>query len=247
MNHAAPHHLDPAQRTARAVAAPLRAHAAALTAQWLALLTVLTLALLLAAHPAQAAGMDRQQALKGLEAAASVTRLDAVKRLGEVGLASDSDALLDRLADDDMQVRAAAAQAVWKAWGRSGDADIDTQYQLGLRQLSTGDLDEAIATFGLILRHKPAFAEAWNKRATAYYLRGDFVRSLADCDKVFELAPRHFGALAGAATIHARLGRPERALELFKRALAVNPNMDDSVEIIRTLEKQIADKRGDMI
>ncbi|MFM2120767.1 MAG: hypothetical protein RL722_2235, partial [Pseudomonadota bacterium] len=110
-----------------------------------------------------------------------------------------------------------------------------------------GELDESIETLDVLIRHRPDFAEAWNKRATAYYLRGNFVRSLADCDKVFELNPRHFGALAGAAIIHARMNRPEKALELFKRALAVNPNMDDAPETIRVLEQQIAAKRGDMI
>jgi tetratricopeptide (TPR) repeat protein len=189
----------------------------------------------------------RDKALADLQAASSVTRLEAVKRLGEVGLSSDADALITRLTDDDMQVRAAAAQAVWRAWGRTGDAAIDAQYKRGLQQLSEGDLDEAIATYSLIVRNKPDFAEAWNKRATAHYLRGDFKRSLKDCDEVFKLNPKHFGALAGASQIHARMGQPERALELFKRALAVNPNMDDASEMIRVLQKQVDAKRGDMI
>jgi tetratricopeptide (TPR) repeat protein len=189
----------------------------------------------------------REQALGELKAASSVTRLAAVKRLGEVGLAGDSDALVARLVDDDMQVRAAAAQSVWRAWGRTGDAAVDAQYKRGLEQLSAGELDESIATFSLLVRNRPDFAEAWNKRATAYFLRGDFERSLKDCDQVFKLNPRHFGALAGASQIHARMGRPERALELFRRALDVNPNMDDAAEMIRLLQRQIDAKRADMI
>jgi tetratricopeptide (TPR) repeat protein len=189
----------------------------------------------------------REQALRELKAASSVTRLAAVKRLGELGLMGDSDALVARLVDDDMQVRAAAAQSIWRAWGRTGDAAVDAQYKRGVEQMTAGDLDESIATFSLLVRNQPDFAEAWNKRATAYFLRGDFDRSLKDCDQVFKLNPRHFGALAGASQIHAHLGRPERALELFRRALEVNPNMDDAAEMIRLLQRQIDARRGDMI
>ncbi|MFM2065950.1 MAG: hypothetical protein RLZZ584_859 [Pseudomonadota bacterium] len=208
----------------------------------------LGLALLLAGACAGAAEpLAREQALTRLAAASSVTRLEAVKRLGEVGLASDADALVARLSDDDMQVRAAAAEAVWRAWGRTGDAAADAQYKLGVAQMTRGELDEAIATFDVLVRNRPDFAEAWNKRATAYFLRGDYERSLKDCDQVFKLNPRHFGALAGASQIHARLGRPEKALELFRRALAVNPNMDDATEMIKLLQRLIDAKRADMI
>jgi tetratricopeptide (TPR) repeat protein len=206
------------------------------------------LALLLGAGPASAAdALPREQALSALSAASSITRLAAVKRLGEVGLAADAEALVARLSDDDMQVRSAAAQAVWRAWGRTGDAAVDAQYKLAVEQMTRGDLDEAIATFDVLVRNRPDFAEAWNKRATAYFLRGDFERALKDCDQVFKLNPKHFGALAGASQIHARLGRPEKALELFKRALAVNPNMDDAAEMIKLLQKLVDAKRGDMI
>ena len=113
--------------------------------------------------------------------------------------------------------------------------------------MDLGDYPAAIEHFTAIIDHDPDFAEAWNKRATAYYLRGDFVRALKDCDQVFKLNPKHFGALAGASQIHARMGQPERALDLFKRAVAVNPNMDDAAEMIRVLQRQIDAKRGDMI
>ncbi len=206
-----------------------------------------TLGLTLALTVSAAEPAARDQALSDLKAASSVVRLEAVKRLGDVGLASDADALLARLSDDDMLVRAAAAEAVWRAWGRTGDAAVDTQYKRGVQQMMAGDLVEAIATFSILVRNQPDFAEAWNKRATAHYLRGDFQRALKDCDQVFKLNPKHFGALAGASQIRARLGQPERALELFKRALAVNPNMDDAAEMIRILQRQIDAKRGDMI
>jgi tetratricopeptide (TPR) repeat protein len=212
-----------------------------------ATLALPALGLALALSTSAAEPPARDQALSDLKAASSVVRLDAVKRLGDVGLASDADALLARLADDDMQVRAAAAEAVWRAWGRTGDLAVDAQYKRGVQQMTAGDVDEAIATFSLLVRNKPDFAEAWNKRATAFYLRGDFRRALKDCDQVFKLNPRHFGALAGASQIHARLGQPEQALVLFKRALAVNPNMDDAAEMIRILQLQIDAKRDDMI
>jgi tetratricopeptide (TPR) repeat protein len=86
-------------------------------------------------------------------------------------------------------------------------------------------LAEAVKTFSEVIRKKPDFAEGWNKRATAYYLAGDYERSLADCDEVLKRNPNHFGALSGAGQIHFALENFELALVWFRRALEVNPNM----------------------
>jgi tetratricopeptide (TPR) repeat protein len=95
-----------------------------------------------------------------------------------------------------------------------------------------------------VIELKPDFAEGWNKRATAFYLAGEYRRSLADCDEVIKRNPSHFGALSGYAQIYLRLDRPDKALEFFRRALAVNPNLDGVQAAIDRLEAFEARRRA---
>jgi tetratricopeptide (TPR) repeat protein len=98
------------------------------------------------------------------------------------------------------------------------------------------------ATFSRIIKLRPAFAEGWNKRATARYLAGDFRRSLADCAEVLKRNPRHFGALSGAGLNHLELREHRQALESFRRALDVNPNLEAVEGQVRRLERLLLDK-----
>jgi len=205
---------------------------------------LLTLALALCGATAAGAELTRQQALHAAEQPDAATRLAGVERLGGIGQMADADRLLPRLRDSDPRVRAAAGDAMWRIWSRSGDAAIDALFARGVGQMQAGDLDEALATFNDIVQRKPAFAEGWNKRATIYFLIGEDEKSLRDCDEVFKRNPNHFGALSGAGQIHLKLGHPERALEFFKRALQVNPNLEGLDQLVPLLEQHLRDHQG---
>ena len=203
--------------------------AACLTACLAALLAI-------AAHGAP---LTRAQALAALAQPDSRTRLAGVERLAAVGAAADAERVLDRLADADPGVREAAAAAAWQIWGRSGDAAIDQLFARGLAQMRSAALPDALATFNEIVRRRPAFAEGWNKRATIYFLLGKYEKSLQDCAEVFKRNPRHFGALSGAGQIHLQQGNLRRALELFRQALDVNPNLEGLALTIDLIEQRL--------
>jgi len=160
-----------------------------------------------------------------------------------VGIAADVPALVEALRDDDAVVRALAEQAMWEVWSRSGDPEIDRLFALGIAQMQERDAAGAIETFTRIIDARPAFAEGWNKRATVYYLAGEYRKSLADCDEVMKRNPYHFGALSGYGMIYLRLAEPERALDYFQRALAVNPNMEQVETVIQELRTLLREKR----
>jgi len=205
---------------------------------WIRLLS-LALALAIAGPPAWAGPLTHAQALAALARPNAAKRLAGVERLGTLGTMADAGRLLPSLADDDERVRAATVAALWQIWGRSGDPKIDRLYARGLAQMQAAELTDALATFDQIVARKPAFAEGWNKRATILFLMGENERSLKDCEEVFKRNPNHFGALAGAGQIQLQLGNLRLALNFFRQALRVNPNLDGAAQVIPLIEEQL--------
>ena len=209
-------------------------------------LLAITIACLIPAWPAAADDpprMTRAQALAALKSPDPQERGRGAVGLGLMGRLDDAPALVAALRDSDDTVRAIAEEALWTVWSRSGDARVDELFKRGVSEMNAERLREAIITFTKIIELKPDFAEGWNKRATAYYLAGDYRRSLADCDEVIKRNPQHFGALSGYGQIYLRLDRPDKALEYFRRALAVNPNLDGVPDLIERLEELDVQRR----
>jgi len=213
--------------------------------RWLGAIVVGTLAL----WPAVLlAGPTREEALKALADTGSVdSRRQGARALGETGLMADLPKLAAALRDADPLVREVAESAMWQVWSRSGDATIDRLFATGLEQMQARQGDEAVDTFSEIIRRRPEFAEGWNKRATVYYLLGEYKKSLADCDEVMKRNPYHFGALSGYGMIYMQLDQPATALEYFEQALRVNPNLESTRQTIEILKTLLIQRRKDTI
>ncbi|HYY39267.1 MAG TPA: tetratricopeptide repeat protein [Xanthobacteraceae bacterium] len=101
------------------------------------------------------------------------------------------------------------------------------------------DFDLAIRLLNAIIDIRPDFTEAWNRRATVYYTKKDFGRALADIHEVLAREPRHFGALSGLGIILQELGDEKRALDAFRRALAIHPHLERVPELVKKLSEKI--------
>ena len=182
------------------------------------------LALLAAVLMGQAA--DEPALLERLRSGTASERREAATRLGEVGTSAATAELAKALRASDAELRARAQAALWAIWLRSGNAEVDRLLQRGIELTEHGRFRDAVQVFSDVIARDPSFAEGWNKRATVYYLMGEYDQSLADCEEVVRRNPIHFGALAGFGLNHLRKGELERAAEYFERALAVNPNLE---------------------
>ncbi len=211
----------------------------------LTLCIVLLLLATAAAQPLPAAGppSTRLQALKAIENPDPAVRRAAALRLGEGGAMADSERLIAHLSDDDAPVRQLAEAALWRIWSRSGDRAVDALFRRGIEQMAVSQPVEALATFSEIIRRKPAFAEGWNKRATIYYLLGQYELAMKDCDEVLKRNPHHFGALSGYGQIYPALGDPDRAQPYLERALKLNPNLAAVAATIELIERRREQKR----
>jgi len=186
---------------------------------------MLTLAAILLVATTAAPPAEQGALLERLRSGAVEERRVAAERLGEIGDAGATAALVQALHDPDATVRSEAHDSLWAIWHRSGDPAIDARLTEGIGLMQAGQLSEAIAVFSDVIARAPDFAEGWNKRATAYYLMGDLDRSLADCEEVVKRNPAHFGALSGFGLIYLQKDDLPKAAEYFEKALAVDPTL----------------------
>ena len=158
--------------------------------------------------------------------------------------ADQNDPALDRLfgilqTTGDPSEAQAADREIWRRWTASGDDAVDRLMRIGLAAVHSGDLSGAETVFGEVTGRLPDFAEGWNKRATVRYYLGKFDGAIADCARVLALEARHYGALSGMGLIHMASGDKAKALQWFKRALAVNPHMRGVQAHISSLQKEL--------
>ncbi len=214
--------------------------------RWIQILGAAAFALAAGAGVAAPAddAVARERALAGLASDKPGARREAYAVLGAVGREADLPLLYSALYDPDPIVRGLAQDAIWRVWGRSGDEEIDRLYAVAMEQMESGRLQPAVRTLTRVIEQRPSFTEAWNKRATLYFMLGENDLSIADCDEVLARNPQHFGALAGYGQLMLRKGELKRALDYFERALAVNPNLIGVAAGIEALREALSREGG---
>jgi Flp pilus assembly protein TadD len=160
---------------------------------------------------------------------------------------------IDAMSLDDLFVALHAAKSersakvyeteIQKRFHASGSDTADLLLSWAVEAMNGDDNTLAMDVLDQLVLLKPDFAEAWNKRATAEFLEKDYGASLSDIRRALALEPRHFGALSGLGIILEDLGREEEAMDAYKRALALNPQMKSVRESLDKLEKK-ADGRA---
>ena len=182
------------------------------------------------------------EAIAQLEKGKTAERRQAVLTLARIGDQRAAQPLAKAMHDADRMVRETSAQALWQVWHRSGDAEVDRQLQAGIDAMNRRALEEAVNIFSEVIAMAPDFAEGYNKRATVYYMQERYEESLEDCEKTLALNPIHFGALSGSGLVYLGLRNPVKALEFFKRAIAVNPNMPQVRQNIEDVTRYLRDQ-----
>ena len=143
-----------------------------------------------------------------------------------------------KIAPDDASAKA-IEDRIWAIWMSS---DSDTCNLLMSRvKVATDDKDYdlAVKLLDTIVTIKPDYVEAWNRRATLYYLKHEYSRAIADIREVLAREPRHFGALAGLGLIMQDNGDDKHALEAYQAALAVDPHLRDLSDTVKTLREKV--------
>ena len=132
------------------------------------------------------------------------------------------------------------AQQIWTLWStHPTDEKLTSILDEGSRLVQDQKLVKAIDIFTDVIEMDPTWAEAWNKRATVYYMVGKFQKSQDDIDKVLELENRHFGALAGQGMVNIQLKNYDKAKLSYQKAQEIYPAMKSSKVMIEQIEELI--------
>jgi len=125
---------------------------------------------------------------------------------------------------------------IWGVWMAHDDPEAEEALERATRAIGARELDEAEAILDTLVAAHPEYAEAWNKRATLYFLQDRHLESVADIRRTLELEPRHFGAICGFGQICLRRGDRAGALFAFLAALRIDPHLTS----IRTAVGELA-------
>lgn len=132
------------------------------------------------------------------------------------------------------------AARISNEWAQSGSASIDLMMQWSQKAIEDQKFDVALDFLDQVVTLQPAFAEGWNRRATAHFMMKNFGKSMSDIDRTLQLEPRHFGALSGLAQIMTITGHKESALEAWQRVLGIYPMLRSAQDQVGTLSEELA-------
>ena len=121
---------------------------------------------------------------------------------------------------------------IWDIWYEVDDPKVIEYFEKGIQAMRIRNYPLAVRFFNNLIEKDPNFAEAWNKRATVYFMMGDFDKSMQDIIKTLELEPRHFGALDGMGLIFIHQGQYQQAIDVYDKMLEIFPFS------IKTMEKK---------
>lgn len=143
-----------------------------------------------------------------------------------------------KAAPDQESAKAVEAR-IWAAWTATPSDTAALLMTRAKTALDGKDTDVALKLLSAVIKLRPDYIEAWNRRATIYYLQNDYSRSMEDIRQVLIREPRHFGALAGLGMIMQETGDDKHALDAFRKALAINPYLERVPHLVKTLSEKV--------
>ena len=165
---------------------------------------------------------------------------EAPDKLPRVERGKNLDFLFGALkAAPDTESAKAVESRIWAVWNQTSSDTAALLLTRAKTAMTAKNLDVALKLLDSLVKLRPDYIEAWNSRATLFYLQDDYERSLDDIRQVLAREPRHFGALTGLGMIMQELGEEKRALEAFRKAVEVNPHLDKIPDLVKTLSEKV--------
>ncbi|MEX6508578.1 hypothetical protein [Jiella sp. M17.18] len=144
---------------------------------------------------------------------------------------------LKRTADETKAAHIAAR--IEREWRHSGSATVDLLMARAAEAMIDKNTAAAYDMLDQAIVLDPAYAEAWNRRATLSFTTDDWGKSIADIEQTLAREPRHWGALMGLATILERMDRKPEALQTYMKVLAIYPALRSAQDAAGRLSEEL--------
>ena len=162
---------------------------------------------------------------------------------GNISKADQNDPRLPKLFESlknatDAKTAKVTASDIWRIWSeKPDDKRIAELLRQGTEQMNAGHLRKAEKLFTLVINAAPDFAEAWNKRATVYFLMGAYDLSKKDIAQTIAREPKHFGAWSGLGLVETHIGNYDAALKAYEKAARIHPFLEGYETMVGKLRK----------
>jgi tetratricopeptide (TPR) repeat protein len=169
------------------------------------------------------------------------TRRAAALAVGFLGDYSAIESLGRALHDKDRAVRMLADHGLRQLWYRQG-IEHETLIARRLARLNMrGQHEQALDLARQALTENDSLAEVWHQRASAHYALGEYDSAISAFEETLFLNRYHFLAAVGLANCHLQQDSVTAALEAFRLALQINPDLESVRSQILHLEKILDD------
>ena len=153
---------------------------------------------------------------------------------------SDEDKLFDALAkassSEEAQPIEQRLTALFKV---SNSATVDLLMTRAAAALAAADNQTARKLIDSVTDIAPSYAEGWRQRAHLQAAAGDDAGAMLSLQKAVADNPRHFMAMSELGDMLENYGDKAGALKLYRRVLALDPQMEGAARHVRALEKEV--------
>lgn len=150
--------------------------------------------------------------------------------------ADDLARLFDRLqtAEDEREAETVSA-AILRQWRRSGSDTVDLLASRAAAAQGAGESQLARALLDYVVALAPYWPEGFVQRARLRAAQDDAAGALNDLETAARLEPKRFDALAAMGSLAEKLGDKKKALDAYRKALAISPQQ----ELLRRSEERL--------
>lgn len=169
------------------------------------------------------------------------TRRAAALAIGFLADFSAVETLGRALNDRDRAVRMLADHGLRQLWFRQGLQHEQLIAKRLARMNLRGQHEQALELAAQALADNDALAEVWHQRSTAFFALSEYDSAIAAAEEALFLNRYHFLAAVTLANCHLQQESVSAALEAFRLALSINPDLESVRGQILHLEKILED------
>ncbi|ODS03106.1 hypothetical protein AUC71_11545 [Methyloceanibacter marginalis] len=129
--------------------------------------------------------------------------------------------------------------AIEELWAVSGSDTVDLLMSRAAQFANAAEIDLSLAILDAVVDIAPNEAEVWYLRAKVNVLQGKPERALTDLRRALDLDAKHYRAITDLGLVLEQLGAKKEALEAYRRALAVNPFLEDAQSGVDALKREV--------